>query len=280
MIISLDINRDFFNWKCYTVKEKRDVMKVNSIYAIYFSPTNTSKKSVIAIAQGLKGKLEEIDLTLKNNLKRHQFTSNDIVVVGFPVYGGRILPEALERLKLMQGNNTPCIISVTYGNRHYDDALLELFNVVKELGFIPMGAAALIGQHTYGKIQVGRPNHDDLLQDKLFGSQIAAKLEIDDFSLVSPPGNFPYKEGMFGGQFIPATNKQCNQCGLCVKKCPMQAIDANDCKTINEQCISCFRCISICPLKAKSMDDNQKYQIFAKEFSERLAKARDNEYFM
>lgn len=107
-------------------------MKIDRTYAIYFSPTYTSKKSAVSIARGLEGELSEIDLTLEETIPEMTFSRHDIVVFGFPVYGGRILHEALERLKSFRGDHTSCVITVTYGNRHYDDALLELFNTVKE----------------------------------------------------------------------------------------------------------------------------------------------------
>lgn len=255
-------------------------MKIEQTYAIYFSPTYTSKKSAVSIARELEGELHEIDLTLEETITEMTFNRHDIVVFGFPVYGGRILDEALKRLKSFRGDHTPCVITVTYGNRHYDDALLELFNVVKAQGFIPIAGAALVGEHTYGHIQVGRPNHDDLYRDELFGSLVRLKIKDDNFSFVSIPGKYPYKKGGTGGKYRPDTNEQCNKCGICVKSCPVQAIDYSDCKTINEQCIACFRCIRICPSHAKNMNNNQEYQEFAEAFSKKLAVPRENEYFI
>ena len=78
----------------------------------------------------------QLSSTLKDSIPEIVFSRHDIVVFGFPVYAGRILPEALDRLNSFHGNHTPCVITVTYGNRHYDDALLELFNNIKERGFI------------------------------------------------------------------------------------------------------------------------------------------------
>lgn len=255
-------------------------MKIAHTYAIYFSPTYTSKKSAVSIARGLEGELTEIDLTLKDTISEKEFTRHDIVVFGFPVYAGRILPEALNRLNSFRGDHTSCIITVTYGNRHYDDALLELFNNVKDRGFIPIAGAALIGEHTYGHIQVGRPNRDDLYRDELFGSLVRLKIKDDNFSFVSVPGKYPYKDGDIKGIYHPDTNELCNQCGMCVKMCPVNAIDKENCKAIDDNCIACFRCIRICPQHAKNMDNNKKYQEFAKAFSEKLAKPRENEYFI
>lgn len=255
-------------------------MKIAHTYAIYFSPTYTSKKSAVSIARGLEGELTEIDLTLKDTISEKEFTRHDIVVFGFPVYAGRILPEALNRLNSFRGDHTSCIITVTYGNRHYDDALLELFNNVKDHGFIPIAGAALIGEHTYGHIQVGRPNRDDLYRDELFGSLVRLKIKDDNFSFVSIPGKYPYKNGDIKGIYHPDTNELCNKCGMCVKMCPVNAIDKENCKEIDDNCIACFRCIRICPQHAKNMDNNKKYQEFAKAFSEKLAKPRENEYFI
>lgn len=254
-------------------------MKIDKTYVIYFSPTETSKKSAVSIARGLEGTLNEIDIT-SMPIEAKQFNRHDVVVFGMPVYGGRIPVEAVKRLKSFTGDHTPCIITVTYGNRHYDDALLELFNIVEGQGFIPIAAATLVGQHTYGNIQVGRPDHDDMYRDELFGSLVRLKINKDNFSFVSIPGHYPYREGGNGGKFRPSTNENCTQCGLCVKKCPMQAIDPKDCKTINDQCLSCFRCIRICPVQAKTMDHDQNYQQFAKEFTEKLSKRKENEYFV
>ena len=85
-------------------------MKIDRTYAIYFSPTYTSKKSAVSIARGLEGELSEIDLTLEETIPEMTFSRHDIVVFGFPVYGGRILHEALERLKSFRGDHTSCYI--------------------------------------------------------------------------------------------------------------------------------------------------------------------------
>ena len=254
-------------------------MKINRTYAIYFSPTFTSKKSAASIARGLEGELTEIDLTLDNSIEEMTFDRHDVVVFGFPVYGGRILPEALRRLKKFTGDHTTCVITVTYGNRHYDDAVLELFEVVKEQGFIPIAGAALVGQHTYGHIQVGRPNKDDTYSDVLFGSLVRLKIRDDNFSFVSVPGKYPYCKGVSKGKFHPETNETCQKCKICVEKCPVHAI-SDDCKTISDTCISCFRCIKVCPIHAKNMDNDKSYQEFAEAFSKKLEEPRKNEYFI
>lgn len=249
----------------------------NSVTAIYFSPTYTSRKGACTIAKALNNTYNELDLTCQAT--KAQFGKNDIVVFSAPVYGGRLFKGFIERLNEIQGSDTPCVVTVTYGNRDYDDALLEFCNLVTAKGFIPVAAAALIGQHTYGSIQVGRPNKDDLAEDTEFAKKVAEKLKNNDYGTPSIPGNRPYKDGGNGGSFFPLTNDNCVDCGLCTTNCPMQAIDEDNRTICTDKCISCFRCIRRCPVGAKHMDV-PAYNEFAAMFTEKLKTPKTNTYFI
>ena len=85
-----------------------------------------------------------------------RFSGEDFVIFGMPVYGGRLPALAAKRLAGLHGEQTPCVLVVTYGNRHYDDALVELQDLCEAQGFVVKGAAALVGRHTYGEIQMDR----------------------------------------------------------------------------------------------------------------------------
>lgn len=254
-------------------------MKVTSVY---FSPTKTTKKGVEAIAKALDNNATNIDITKKDSVNDTISLNNqDLVVFGVPVYGGRIFEGATERINKFKSNNTPCIIVATYGNRGVDDALIELFDLVKSNGFVPIAAANLIGEHTYGEIQIGRPSSIDLEQDKEFAKKVFNKIQSRQLTEVIVPGNRPYKNGATkGGKFTPQTNDKCINCGLCAKECPMGAIDLVDFSIIDsEKCISCFRCIKICPVGSKNAD-YEAYNNFAKDFTERVNKVSlKNEYF-
>jgi ferredoxin len=248
---------------------------IKTISKIYFSPTGNTRKTVDAMAAALGGETVAYDVTVDANPAPRAFAAEDFAVFGAPVYGGRIPKVAAARLKRFTGNRTPCIVAVTYGNRHYDDALLELADMAKAQGFAVKGAAALIGRHTYGDIQAARPDADDLAADMDFARKAAKNPAGVQLIL---PGNRPYKDGGNGGGFRPLTSDKCTACGLCVANCPVQAIAA-DCKTVGDHCISCFRCIRICPEGAKNMND-ENYISWAAGFTERLKNRRENEYFL
>lgn len=256
-------------------------MKNYSVYAAYFSATDTSRKGAAAIAGVFDSNINELDMTIWNRQPdKTEFDENDLVVFGAPVYSGRIYQGASDRFSRLHGRNTPCIITVTYGNRDYDDALLELFDLVTKQGFLPFAAAALIGQHTYGEIEVGRPTAEDLREDTDFAQKASGKLAAEGPSLVCVPGNQPYRQGGNGGHFCPLTSRECISCGLCAQMCPEGALsDSNYSSIDTAKCISCFRCIRICPAKAKNMN-TVEYNSFAEEFSVRLSQPRRNEYFV
>ena len=246
------------------------------VTAVYFSPTGNTKKSVEAMTAALDPGYKTVDLTLPSDTGIScQFGPEDLVIIGMPVYAGRIPMVAVPRLSGLKGNGTPCILVATYGNRHYDDALVEMEDIAREHGFAVKGAAALVGRHTYGEIQMERPDGEDLKADAEFAKRAAASEAMKS----TIPGSRPYKkEAVPGGKFKPLTSDACVGCGICKRGCPVQAI--NDQFQVNpEICISCFRCIRNCPVHAKNMDV-EVYHAFAREFSSRLAERRENEYYL
>lgn len=247
---------------------------------LVFSPTGTSKKSAAAVARGLGCPVEILDLTVPGAAAPRAFGPDEVVVLGTPCYSGRVPQLAMSRLAGFTGDHTPCIVTVTFGNRHFDDALAELCDFCQNSGFVPVAGAAMVAQHTFGQIAVGRPTAEDEADDTAFGQKVAQALEtgiVDRTGII--PGNRPYKDGGSGGKFRPSTLDTCVSCGLCRKNCPAGAI-GDDNRTIdNEKCLSCFRCIALCPKKAKAMRD-PGYDAFCVKFNEMLAQRQENRYFL
>ena len=245
------------------------------IAKIYFSPTGGTKKSVDAMAAALGGETVAYDVTVDAKPAPHTFDADDFVIFGMPVYGSRIPKVAAARIGEFKGNQTPCIVAAVYGNVRVGDALVELADMAKAQGFVVKGAAALVARHTFGEIQVDRPDTDDLAEDQAFARKAA---ENPAGKRISVPGNRPYKDGGNGGGFRPLTSDTCTACGLCVTSCPTQAIAA-DCKTIGDTCISCFRCIRICPVGAKNMN-TESYLEFATGFTGKFNQRLENAYYL
>lgn len=225
---------------------------------LYFSPTGGTAKIVQEIAKGIGGEVKANDLTLP--VKRQEklsFDNNDLVIVGVPVYYGRVPEFLADYFAMITGNNTRAVFIVVYGNRDYDDALLELKDILEKRGFIGIAAGAFVGEHSYtSNVATGRPDSEDLQAALEFGKEIKIKINTGYDELLTKKlivkGKFPYKEIKPVLSFAPETDEICILCGLCASQCPMQAIDFSNFRDINAaECIKCCSCIKKCPVNAK-----------------------------
>ncbi len=257
------------------------ITKNTKLSLIYFSPNGTTKKVLDAIKDGINfQKTEQLNLIKENNIDKQIFTDDEIVIIGSPVYSGRIPLMVASRLQNFKANNTKAILVVVYGNRHYDDALLELKDIAVELGFLPIAATAFIGTHSFSSLKYpiaeGRPNAEDLKIAKDFGKQIKTKLKLKESQhsedsinryirkignrSIDVPGNYPYKERSKKLKVKPKIDMNlCDLCGMCEKVCPVDAISISKGRIdIDENlCIYCYACVKICTQKAITIDDER-----------------------
>lgn len=232
-------------------------MKMNELGLVYFSPTGTTRKVIMEAARNIELKSVSYDLTIHKEKKPSmQFKSNDFVLFGIPVYGGRVPATFLEYFETLKGDNTPAALIATYGCREYEDALLELKNEVERRGFKVIGAGAFPVQHSIVRqIGLSRPNKADLKVIADFGIQLNRKLknaENFDNAEISVPGNFPYKKYGTTPLVPKADISLCTECKACAKSCPAGAISMEDPKkTDKKKCISCMKCVYACKQKAR-----------------------------
>ncbi|ACL03931.1 4Fe-4S ferredoxin iron-sulfur binding domain protein [Desulfatibacillum aliphaticivorans] len=262
-------------------------MNFQALKLAYFSPTGTTRKVLQSIAEGIGAEnVEHIDLTLpQSDDGSITAKSDELVVMGVPVYEGRVARAAIPRLERLKGDKTPAVIVVMYGNRDFEDALIELSDLSKEWGFLPIAGGAFIGEHSFASVDKplanGRPDAEDLGKAKDFGAQIRAKIDgleaFDDAALVEVPGNKPYIfRDRSAWEHIAASTieETCTLCGDCVDMCPMGAITIEDdaVKTDNMACILCCACIKGCPVNAREVNNPDIAKIFGwvcKHYQER-----------
>lgn len=229
-------------------------MEKSQAIAYTFSPTGGTKKIASSILKGLGGGRLINVTSIKVDLTLNQ---GDIFVYCVPVFAGRVPQIAIERLKNVKSNGAFGIPVVVYGNRHYDDALLELKDAMEDSGFITLGAAAFIAQHSMApKVAANRPDLKDSQAAISFGKDILLAKErySPDSAPVSVPGKHPYK-ALSKIPVVPYTKRSCIECGVCANQCPVKAIPKDNPRlTDKEKCITCMGCISVCPKNSRKLN--------------------------
>lgn len=136
-------------------------MELDKLHIIYYSPTHTSKKIARSIGEGTGiARRQETDLTTDRS--KAEITVKDaICVVAVPVYGGLVAPTAAERILRLKAVNCVAVPVVVYGNRDYEDALVQLRDQLRRQGFTPLCRSGL-HRRTFlqpaGHARGGRPS--------------------------------------------------------------------------------------------------------------------------
>ena len=252
---------------------------MKTIRGMFFSGTGTTEKTVKLIAEEMAAalpetafaKADDIDFTPPEARKEiYAFGEDDIVVFGTPVIAGRVPNVLLKFLNTLEGGEALAVPVVLYGNRNYDDALIELRNILEDRGFHTVAAAAFIGEHSFSKVlAAGRPDAEDMACATEFAKAVAARIESLDGNIPEPievRGETPvrdyYKPRDRHGEHInilkvkpKLDESRCTGCGKCVSACPMGSIKESAPGVVDGICIKCCGCEKKCPEGALYFDD-------------------------
>ncbi len=244
-----------------------------------FSPTGGVRKTAGMLSTALSQNVILHDLGCKQPVA---VSEAEVALIAAPVYGGRIPALVAEKVQQLAGAGKKAITLVVYGNRAYEDALLELNDCAAAAGFSVLASGAFVAEHSISRaVAAGRPDAQDAAELQNFAEAILAKLEAGGTSTPAVPGNRPYKAGM-NAPFAPLFLPNCGGCGKCLRLCPVGAIsrDANGQLVTDAQtCILCMACVATCPRQARilpppvqaAMDDKLRPLI---------ALRRENEHYL
>jgi len=269
-------------------------MEIKTVWAVYFSGTGTTEKVVTRLARALAQKLgaehKAHDYTQPaGRTGQLTFGPDELVVLGTPVYAGRVpnllLPFVRDSIR---GGGTLAVPVVLYGNRDFDDGLIELRNVMIDNGFCPVGGAAIVGEHSFSTVLgAGRPDGEDMALVDALAEQVSEKVRgltglpapvaVEGCDPIRPYYTPRDRNGQPIKDFLkakPVTDRdKCVRCGLCARLCPMGAIDPNDVSSVVGKCIKCCACVKKCPMGAKSFD-HEGYLYHQHELEEQYAGRR------
>lgn len=259
-------------------------MESKRIWAIYFSPTHTTRRVVETVAAVLAEKLEaetaRWDFTLPQGREDWPvFRPGDVAVVGVPTYAGLIPALTEPWLGKLEGAGVPAVPVVTYGNRDFDDALIQLRDLLTDRGFLPFAAGAFVGEHSFSRLlAAGRPDGEDLTLARQLGALAARRLKAGELAMVEVAGTpRPYRERYQPRDrqgnpvnFMDAKSlagEGCDRCGLCAKVCPTGAIDPTDFSVSRGPCLKCGACVKMCPKGARYFE-NRNYLDHTRQLEE------------
>ncbi len=247
-----------------------------NVVEIIFSPTGGTEKVAHIISSRWSENVVRIDLSNSEiDFTGCEINKEDLVLIAMPSFGGRAPAVAIRRLKQICGNGAKCTLVCVYGNRAYEDTLVEMEDAAKECGFTVIAAIAAVAEHSIlSQYAANRPDAFDEKQLTDFAERIFGK----DSEAALIPGNRPYKKSG-GVGLVPKVTKDCVKCGLCAEKCPVKAIDKENFTADSKACISCMRCIRQCPHNARKLN-GAMVSVAALAIKKACSVRKENELFL
>lgn len=263
-----------------------------NICGVYFSPTGTTEKVIKVLVNSVSDRLDQasirlVDFTpLSARQKPLHFQSDDLVLFGMPIYAGRVPNLMLPFLRRIKGAGAQAVAVVVYGNRHFDDGLVELVRLLERAGMQVIAAGAFIGQHAFSNtLAQGRPDETDLGIVESFAQAIVEKLSQTEYGTLDLPGDHQpttyyqprneYGSGIDIRPVKPVTDMdRCTDCKLCARICPLGSIDFADVSHISGICMKCCACVKCCPVNAKTFVD-QDFLFHVKDLEQTCQTRRD-----
>jgi len=247
---------------------------------IVFSPTGGTARVADVLTKNWPD-VERIDLSkAETDFSQYRFSSEDMVLVAMPSFGGLAPQTAIDRLLRISGSGAKCAVAAVYGNRAYEDTLVQMQDAARQSGFRVIAGVSAVAEHSIiHQYAAGRPDQSDIAQLSSFADRITERASEEREADLVLPGNRPYKKAG-GVSLVPKCTSSCVSCGLCAKACPVQAIDRNDPKmTDGKRCISCMRCVSVCPQKARKVSSAMT-SMAAMAIKKACSQRKENELFL
>lgn len=235
-------------------------MDIKKVKTIFFSPGRKTGNIASVFSRHLGYDYERYDITsYKKRDTKIELANDEVAVFAYPVYGGRVVDIMVNQFENIVFNNNIAVVLAVYGNRAYEDALLEMQDLLEAKGVKVIAAGAFIANHSImRKVAAGRPDEKDMEIVEDFAKKVRNKIDnLESFEKLEKlklPGNHPYRK-YNGIPLKPKGNRKCVACMACVNNCPVNAIPKENPRyTDKSKCITCMGCHVICPQNARHLN--------------------------
>ena len=115
------------------------------LYEFCFSPTGGSLKVSEILSRAWDCEKVFVDLTRQEGSYPVP-GKEDVCIVTAPSYSGRVPAPEAERLQKLSGNGAAAVLVTVYGNRAFEDTLIEMKDLLMQAGFHCAAAVAAIAE--------------------------------------------------------------------------------------------------------------------------------------
>jgi len=249
---------------------------------VYFSMTGNTEKIARTIQKGVQSAAGNCDLLKVKEIRAEVLQKYDLVGLGSPVLGfieAAPVTKLITNMREMAGKHA--FAFATHGTR-VEFLFPSIVTKMMARGLVVIGMFNCYADvYMAGMVRpyptAGHPDEIDLREAEAFGRKIVerskrvatgetnliprlpdwAEYDVDEYTrkraIVEVEWGSPIEMSKRGFHPLKLTfsKKDCNECGLCVKKCLVKCIDLARTPPIDEKaCISCGGCADVCPTGA------------------------------
>lgn len=242
-----------------------------NVTMVYFSQTGNTRKVAEAMAEAFRGAGHRVRTIPLRKATSQDAATGDLLGIGTPCFSSQAPTPVKEFLRTLPALDKRRAFVFATSSGAPGRVLYDLASLLRETGAEVVGGFLARGEmHHPAPCLVGRmpnrPDEEDLARARRFATTVAEHLATGQPGPVAESRPDTFKPGGWFYDLVAMLSTdgllrlalpepkldstQCNQCGWCVKECPMDNIGLEPYPVLGNQCIRCYRCLTGCPREA------------------------------
>jgi len=243
---------------------------------LWYSQTSNTARTGRCIAKSLEKTGLYVKFSDYRNLEPSELSEYDLIVAGSPVYYYDVpsnFKTWLAKVPSLQGKHVAAFVTFGgEGGNQYNTAC-TLLDLLTSKGGIPTGLETFGNMSTFcitwstgNKNRIMKYSHlpDGRSYSRMRDFALAVAENMKQHRTADFKKTWDYREWIKGSPSIKGTKtlinrhtidkNLCVECGLCVRSCPVSAIDLSAGTIDGKACVACLGCVNNCPEQAVVME--------------------------